>query len=140
MTPEICTVKHDPANGTYGDCVRACVASILDLDSEAVPHFYHDDADGAIIQRRMIDFLAPIGLAPFVIHYPGALNRDELFALLGEVNPAGHYMLFGSFPQGGDHVIVCKGGEVVHDPAWAHAPLINPGSNGYWTVMVLARA
>jgi hypothetical protein len=33
---------HDPEKGIIGDCFRACIASILELDINEVPHFYRD--------------------------------------------------------------------------------------------------
>jgi len=140
MTPEICTVKHDPPNGSYGDCVRACVASILDLDSDIVPHFFHDNAPNPIPQERMSKFLAPLGLATFVAHYPASLMRDDLLTMMGQLNPDVHYMLFGRLANGGDHVVVCKGDQIVHDPAWFAIPIVEAGNNGYWSIMVIARA
>ena len=32
MIPYKNTVKHDPENGTYGDCHRACFCTILGID------------------------------------------------------------------------------------------------------------
>ena len=40
MIPVYSTVPHKPEEGLYGDCHRACVASVLELPSEAVPHFF----------------------------------------------------------------------------------------------------
>jgi hypothetical protein len=39
MTPCRTLSRHDPDNGTFGDCHRCCVAAILDLAPEEVPHF-----------------------------------------------------------------------------------------------------
>ena len=39
MRPQQQKFKHDPANGSYGDCFRTALACILDLDRDEVPHF-----------------------------------------------------------------------------------------------------
>lgn len=40
MTPVFQTItNHCPAEGRYGNCVQASIASIFDLPLEAVPHF-----------------------------------------------------------------------------------------------------
>lgn len=39
MTPQDQEFLHDPENGVYGDCVRAVIASLLDLSIKDVPHF-----------------------------------------------------------------------------------------------------
>ncbi len=45
MKPVNSSIKHDPDNGLYGDCFRACIASVLEMELEEVPHFY-DGFDG----------------------------------------------------------------------------------------------
>lgn len=136
MTPVRCRVKHDPPN-SYGDCVRACVATILDLDAEDVPHFYHDNPTGEVGMERMREWLRERGLAPFVTGYP----PDPLAEVLGymnTVNPHVPYMLFGGTGDG-DHVVVCIGGKIVHNPAWYGCSIIEPPSIGHWQVVVLVR-
>lgn len=39
MIPRQQEFAHDPANGIVGDCVRACIASILEMEMKDVPHF-----------------------------------------------------------------------------------------------------
>ncbi len=34
---------HDPARGVFGDCMRACIASLLELPASMVPHFTEMD-------------------------------------------------------------------------------------------------
>lgn len=138
MTPVFCRVKHDPEAGTYGDCLRACVASMLDLDPEQVPHFAHDAADAEIVNERMRAFLATRGLAPWWTHYDPNLTREALLETLAESGPGVPFLLFGRTGNDGDHVIICKDGEVVHDPAWYRAPLVQGGRHGAWSVVVFA--
>ena len=140
MTPVVCRVKHEPEAGKYGDCVRACIASIMDLHGEQVPHFYHDKPDGLTGSTRIREWLAPLGYQPFVTHYPPDLTRDDILNVQGEVNPDAYYILFGAHEHGGDHVVVCKGGKIVHDPSWYHAALIGPASYGCWSIMVIVRS
>lgn len=138
MKPVLCTVKHDPAAGTYGDCIRACIASILELTAEQVPHFAFDDPGGEVANQRIREFLASHRLAPFWINYDGSISRDELLGMMGELNSGAVFMLYGR-TDSGDHVVVCQGGEIVHDPSWYRSPLIGAGSHGFWTVLVLGR-
>ncbi|AHJ86603.1 hypothetical protein Jolie2_53 [Mycobacterium phage Jolie2] len=37
--------RHDPAAGTYGDCWRACIATVTQTPIEHVPHFVGDHFD-----------------------------------------------------------------------------------------------
>lgn len=140
MTPAFCRVKHDPDAGTYGDCLRACVASLLDLDAEKVPHFYHDNCDPYEGNRRLREFLRPLGFAPWFIGFDGSITLAELLELMGEQNPDSHYVLYGRDTSGGDHVVVCRGDKIVHNPAWFGCSLVGPTSTGYWVTLVIARS
>lgn len=137
MREVFCRVKHDPPR-TYGDCVRACVATILDLDAEDVPHFYHDNPTGEVGMERMREWLAGRGLAPFVTGLPPD-PLSEILEHMGEFNPGVPYMLYGSTADGGDHVVVGIGGKIVHNPAWYGCSITGPSSAGHWQVVVLCR-
>jgi hypothetical protein len=138
MTPVVCQTKHDPEAGTYGDCMRACVASIMDMTPDQVPHFIHDGrAD--LANDRIRDFLAEHGFAPFVINCGDEDTYADILEYMGNQNPNAHYMLFGRTAHE-DHVVVCRGGALAHDPAWYWSPLIGPGSSGVWAIMVIARS
>ncbi len=64
MTPLTQRYLHNPPE-TYGDCYRACIASLLDLGLDDVPHFYDritlgmDGCDAACqkAHNATIDFL-----------------------------------------------------------------------------------
>ena len=140
MIPVHCRVKHDPEAGTYGDCLRACVASLLDVARpEDVPHFYEDNCSGEEGMARVATYLATVGYVPFYTVYDGGNTLDGLLAFLGEQNPTAHYILFGGTIEGGDHVVIGYGGKIVHNPAWYGSSIVGPGSTGVWVTMVLAR-
>lgn len=139
MIPAFCRTKHDPENSTYGDCVRACVASVLNLDTEKVPHFFIDNCDGLEGMRRVKVWLETRSLVPFWSNFDGDASMTEIFEFMEGQNSTVHYLLFGRTSQG-NHVVVCRGGHVVHDPAWFRSPLIGAADNGYWSVMVIAVA
>jgi hypothetical protein len=139
MTPVKCRVKHDPDEGTYGDCVRACIASLLEFDAEQVPHFFDHGSDGVIGQSRIEDWLSKVGYTPFFVHVDGASHTlDDVLQYMGTHNPNAHYMLYGR-TSSGDHVVVAQGNKIVHDPAWFPIPLIKSSDNGFWSIMVIAR-
>ena len=134
----LCRVKHDPENGTYGDCLRACVASMLGKQAEDVPHFAHDGSDAEIVNERLREYLATLGLAPWWTHYDLELSRDDLLSSLSESGQGVNFLLFGRTASDGDHVIVCRDGKPVHDPAWYREPLVRGGRHGAWSVVVFA--
>lgn len=140
MTPFMCQTKHDPENGSYGDCFRACIASLLDIEpsDENVPHFC---SNGEPINgnARLTEFLAERGLVPFFHLIDGSTSKDEILEHCETLNPAVYYILMGANAEG-DHCVVCRGDLVIHNPAWIPNPLIGPASNGFWAIMILARA
>lgn len=137
MTPIMCMVRHDPPN-SYGDCVRACIASLLSMPAEHVPHFFHDDCDGVEGVRRIREFLATIGYAVFAVQYDGQATLSDVLAIMNDNCPTAYYMLFGS-TNIGNHVVICQNDQIVHDPAWYRSPLIGPQRGGAWAVMVLVK-
>jgi len=134
MTPVFCTVKQDPENGLYGDCVRACVASILDMKSEDVPHFYHD-GDGDAAFDRMRAWLADHGRIP--AYFPISEKIDP-FAYMADKYADVEYMLFHSTVDG-DHCIVGRNDKIAHNPAWFRTAITGAHSQGVWIVIILAR-
>lgn len=137
MTPVDCMVTHNPPN-SYGDCVRACIATMLDLPSADVPHFAHDNAPGDVVYQRIRDWMAPRGYMPFWVNFPDE-PLDSVLSYIGTLNPDVTYMLYGSSGTG-DHVVVCYGGCVVHNPQWGGPlSLAGPGSHGFWSTMVITR-
>ena len=136
MTPVFCIVKHNPDAGTFGDCVRACIASLLNMKAEDVPHFYHDNCDGEIGHPRIREWLGQNNLAPFWVYFDGNDTLEKVLEMMALTNPETFYMLYGNTGYG-DHVVVCQGGKIVHDPAWVPDGIVGPNSNGVWSVMAI---
>lgn len=136
MIPHTCTVKHDPPN-SYGDCLRAAVASLLNYpDAALVPHFYEfgDDERGNEEFKHWL--LQTHNLQPFYMALNGTTPLADLFAMMAGVNTDIEYLLFCKCGDA-DHVVVCKNDKVIHDPAWYRSPITEPTSNGFWVVVVL---
>lgn len=139
MTPAQCRVKHDPENGKFGDCVRACIASVLDVSNpETVPHFAHDNPDADVMFERIRGYLLQFGYAPHVVPYPPT-GLDEFLQGMATNNPTGYYILLGNTGEG-DHAVVGEGGAIVHNPAWVGGDIIEPHSQGLWVTILIVRA
>lgn len=136
MQPIHCKVGHNPPE-SYGDCLRACVASLLELSADEVPHFYHDNPDPYEALRRVRAFLRPMGETIFAVEYP-PVTRAELLDMMRGNNPDATCLLFGQTSGGGGHVVVCRGDQVIHNPAWHGCHVVDPGPAG-WIVWVVAR-
>lgn len=96
------------AENIPGDCLRACVASILELDLLDVPHFVHEHTHGEI---AMMDWLATKGI--------------ECLRLQGHYEVQTHVIYTGRSPRSthGRHAVVGLAGEIVHDPHPSRAGL-----------------
>lgn len=135
MIPHKSRVRHDPPN-SYGDCLRASIASILDIDPpELVPHFFHDGCDGHTAVMRLRDFLKEHNTAPFSLYFPGEMPVENVMEWMAAQNPDVHYLLFGR-TSSGSHVIVCRNAEVVHDTAWITRKMVLPTTENVWQIIV----
>lgn len=117
---------------TRDDCFRACVASVLNLRYEDVPHFMEGETTGAVLSDRALNaidaWFAERGLAHVEVGFsmsPAQVMRD-----FGHVNSTLTYLMTGRGQRSVNHCVVCRGGEMIHDPG-AHL-----GSNGVTQVCV----
>ena len=103
---------HDPINNSIGDCHRACIASVLELSIDDVPHFgLLSSREGRIVE---LQFLAKYGYTIYSIYGDGAMgNHPEM---LNDDNE--YYFAIGPSPRDKtiSHQVVCHKGEIVHDP------------------------
>ncbi len=130
MIPHSCIVKHDPPN-SYGDCIRACVASVLSIDrTEDVPHFFHDDPDPEVAMKRIAEWCATVGVAPFYSYYAGHVTYEDILNVTEGTNPNVYQVLMGE-----NHAVVIRGGKKVHDPGWTKSPLDPPMNDHAWVLM-----
>lgn len=134
MIPQICSIKQNPPE-SYGDCIRACIASILDMDCENVPHLV--DVNGYFQLDEMRAWLADLGYGLAYMLFDGETSRDEMLQSWGIMNPGIHAMLMAQTASGGDHAVIVYGDKIVHDPAWIRSPIVAANSNGYWNFFVL---
>lgn len=116
MKPVDMLVFHDPEKGTWGDCTRACVASIFELPAEEVPHF-------AELGEEEPDVT---GVLPWVKRLRSWLNErgfDCLFVSIDQPHlhwpddaMQFHYLCSGITERGTAHDTVYFGGKMAHNP------------------------
>lgn len=120
QTVTACPVRNDghAADGTPGDCLRACLAMLLDVDLTAVPHVvmfaaWWDEA------RRTVRRLQPgADLAYFEgITFPLYDDAEPRVVIASGPSPRGPFA----------HVVMVEaaGGEVLHDPHPSRAGLVS---------------
>ncbi len=146
MKPQMMLCDHDPKNGSWGDCHRAAIASLLELDAADVPHFYHGcDVDGgktgeeahAEVNRWLYDNYQ---LREISMIFTGDTPLVDVLSTIDNLNPGLHFILGGRSNSGCGHSVVCAGGEIIHDPSPKKSGIIGPMNDGLWWVTFLARA
>lgn len=88
-----------------GNCLSACVASILDLPIEEVPYFMSDrfNPQGVDWVRKLNSWLRPRGY------------RCHVF--VRDIMIPEYHIAHGVSPRGvGTHAVVARGNRMVHDP------------------------
>lgn len=161
MTPAMCRTKHNPPH-SYGDCLRACIATILDLDTDFVPHFADKGVDATETLVHVRRWLGQRGLTVATLAMPGkpgpkekcpscstvfrseGYDVHEVLEWMGQMNPGVTWLLFGDTGTTGDglHVNVCQGGSVVHDPAWIPSSIKHPfvqDGEAVWQIWLVVR-
>ena len=115
MTPVKQSVKHDPANGRYGDCMRCCIASMLDMQPAGIRNFGELASKGAEeFWSAVNDFLIFLGYRIATFAFDAEV--PEVLASM-ELHNSGMYWIMGCAGPKANHSVVCCGGRVVSDPA-----------------------
>lgn len=125
MNFRMCQTDHNPPH-SYGDCVRASMATLLDDDN--FPHVF-DEREPEESWRIIREYLATKGkkLAVFQI---------EDIATMAEDCPDIPYMLCCSTIIGG-HAVVGMNGKVIHDPAYAKREIRKYEGTDSWIVFIV---
>ena len=128
---------HDPAAGQFGDCFRACIASILDLPIEEVPHTMAYDEhlveDGGQWYSHLNAWLKLRGKAYLSMNIDHE-HPSTWFQNI-EHRVAVYHVLSGLGPRGHNHSVVACNGRMVWDPHPSRAGLVGPmKDDGMWEI------
>ena len=130
MKPADQLITHDPANGKFGDCQRAVIASLLSLPIEDVPHFGEiSKGDPEAFWTSLQEFCESKGYAYLTV----PARSGFAFYCGGE---GVYHEICGPSPRGDFlHVVVGCDGQIVHDPHPSRAGLA--GDPATWTYSYL---
>ena len=135
MNYRTCRVKHNPPE-SYGDCIRACVASIMDSDD--VPHTF-DGRPPLEAWNDLRSWLKPFNYTIFATHFQPEETIEDVFEFMDVVNPDGVYMLLCR-TNGGDHCVVCRGGKKIHDPSMTPSKITAPPqTTGVYVILTISK-
>lgn len=118
MIPVHQTEIHDPDNDKYGDCYRACLASVLELPITEVPHIARMQAEGkGTFWEIANEWLASKGL--FVLQVRHQYGEAHPFPFGYCAGHAMYHILSSPSPRQPDaiwHSVVACNGVMVFDP------------------------
>ncbi len=143
MTPvDQSITDHNPTEGRFGDCFRACIATILDLPIEHVPHTMAYDErsvdDPGQWYGWLTAWLAERGLTYMEIRTGDTTPARWLADLVAGGLQLDH-VISGQGPRGHRHCVVGRNGTMVHDPHPSRAGLVGPDPDPAigWTIGLL---
>lgn len=131
-------VAHDPENGTYGDCHRICVATILGLDPTEVAHFYAagPNSPPEDVHLEIAAYLETQGFRQ--VHIPFGSPLDDVFKTI-KCCMADVPVILGSQSRSGcGHSVVVYNGEIFNDPSTEEAGIVGPMEDGYYWITFFA--
>lgn len=140
MRPQKQTIKHDPANGQYGDCHRTAIACVFDLDALEVPHFMDrtpGKGEAPAAERAVEAWLNERGVTQISMIFPGSLKPHAVIRSVMNVNsqrPGVVFLLGGESANGVNHTVVCCDGRIACDPSQNDAGIVGPCDDGYYWV------
>jgi len=115
------TTFGDGSDGTEpGNCMSACLASVLDVPLDDVPNFA---AKGARYWDEMQRWLHARGLFLFELKVP----PDQTPGTPDDL----HYIASGVSPRGIRHAVIMREGRLVHDPHPSGTGLTTPPDHFY---------
>ena len=104
-------ILHDPKKGIHGDCMRASLASVLELPIEKVPHF--GNLPVRECWHEYIKFIGKNGYGLYSIN----IGAGEKHPVMLE-DECEYYFMIGPSPRDINISHQCVGykGKLVHDP------------------------
>lgn len=117
---------HKPEEGIYGDCFRTCLAILLSVDAEAVPHFM---GKGEFDALAYDNWLEEHNLHLIRIVFPGTESIESVMMSANIFGIGLPYILSGWSRTPSNHCVVCQGIEIVCDPSLTDAGIVGPMQN-----------
>ena len=116
-------VSQTKFGGIEGNCVQACLASVLELPLDAVPNFVTMDDWCGEMEKWLLKLY---GLQPLFLKLRREIEVDDW-------RPFGYHLMGGMGPRGLKHSVVGYRGEIKWDPHPDRGGLVKVED---WTVFV----
>ena len=137
-------LEHKPDEGQNGDCLRTCIACLLDKLPAEVPHFMEGYKVGNLTlpyYEKVNQYLMNYGLVFTDIPVTGEKTLKQILAWAGVHTSGSRYMLTGTSELGFGHIVICKGDRIEHDPSGNGlvAPCFIKGEPSLWWLSFLTK-
>lgn len=131
--------------GQFGDCHRTCIAMILDMDRDQVPHFMEglpgdlssESPEYLAAEAAERAWLAERGLTPVYVAFDGSNTLEHLMQVLGVTMRDAAVVLGCSTIGGGNHSVVFYRGDLYNPNL---NTIAGPMRDGMWWVTIYAKA
>lgn len=135
---------HKPKEGEIGDCWRTCIACVLNLRPEDVPHPYLRFWDWADfnaditqqVQAAMNEWFVDSGLAVKFVEVPVQTDREGLGVYLKHYYPDMH-VIVGCNSKHGGHSVIMRNDDYMWDPSRDNSGCVGPMDDGYYWIGLL---
>ena len=131
-------ILHDPDQGQWGDCFRACIASFVDQPIEEVPHVFDEGRRADEAYPILDTYLGSLGYRHALIAFQ-AHHRREVLDMMETTNPNVYWIFHGMSPRNQNHVVICKGGFCIHDPHPDGGGVTEKCDDGYFWASFITR-
>lgn len=136
---------HRPSEGIIGDCFRTCVACVLDIDRNQVPHDYRDywiDEETNVtllVHRDLNRWLNQGGFNVRFVEYPIAVSSQEELRIYIKHYYKDIHVLIGCNSKNGGHSVVMKNEDYLWDPSLDGSGCVGPMDDGYYWIGLFVR-
>jgi hypothetical protein len=129
--------RNNADENEFGDCHRTCIAMILNMDRDDVPHFMEgvhpdtpaDDPAWEACAQKERDWLRERGLSIVVIPYVGETPLEVLLEQLGKFAIDAPVILGVTSGNGCNHSVVVYNGKI-YNPN--EGTIAGPMKDGLW--------
>jgi len=128
---------HDPENGVYGDCHRACYASILGVPLDEIPHFFDKDRSWDEAQPLFKEVHKKFNVMPMRFVFDGDAPMGDILETAHYQNPGVPFIFGGISRSEVGHSVIGCGMRIVWDPSRNDVGIKGPMGDGYWYVTYL---
>jgi len=89
----------------------------------------------------MRENLNTLGYDIITVNYDSGASLIDILTWCGFNCSKMYYLISGMSPRDSsvNHVVVCKGNKMIHDPHPSNAMIKEPGSHGFWDIEIIVR-